>query len=181
MSLANRLTALRIILIPVYLVFVLLPVPHGSLWAALVFFVASITDVLDGYVARRQHTVSDFGKVFDPIADKLMFLAAIVPLTVSGAVPSLVTIVLIGRELIISGLRIVAVSASGEVIAASWLGKAKTVSQDVAVILLLVRQGNLAVWGAFPLEQVVLYGALFFTLWSTADYFYRNRSVFKGC
>jgi CDP-diacylglycerol--glycerol-3-phosphate 3-phosphatidyltransferase len=181
MTLANKLTILRILLIPVYLVLVLLPIPYGSLWAALVFFFAAITDVLDGYIARRQHTVSDFGKVFDPIADKMMFLAALIPLTASGIVPSLMSIVFIGRELLISGLRIVAVSASGEVIAASWLGKAKTVSQDVAIIILLLQAAGIDFWLPVPLGGNSLYVALGFTLWSTVDYFIKNRGVFRGC
>ncbi|NLG37811.1 MAG: CDP-diacylglycerol--glycerol-3-phosphate 3-phosphatidyltransferase [Clostridiales bacterium] len=180
MTLANKITLARIIVVPFFLFTLLAPFAYHDLWAALLFFIAAITDVLDGWIARRQNHVSNFGKVFDPIADKLIVLAALVPLTQRGAVHVLITIVLIGRELLVSGLRIVAVSANGRVISASWLGKAKTISQDTAIVLILIRDPILNAITAFPLETAALYIALIFTLWSTVDYFIRNRNALAG-
>ncbi|MGI5878851.1 MAG: CDP-diacylglycerol--glycerol-3-phosphate 3-phosphatidyltransferase [Christensenellales bacterium] len=180
MTLANKITLARILLVPFFLFALLTPFAHHDLWAALLFFIAAITDVLDGWIARRHNHVSNFGKVFDPIADKLIVLAALVPLTQRGAVPVLITIVLIGRELLVGGLRIVAVSANGRIISASWLGKAKTISQDVAIVLILIRDPILNAITAFPLETAALYIALVFTIGSTVDYFVRNRSAFMG-
>ena len=180
MTLANKITLLRIFLVPVFLGFLLSPILYGRLWAALIFFTAAITDILDGWVARRQGRVSNFGKVFDPIADKLIVLAALIPMVAEGVMPVLIAIVLIGRELLIGGLRIVAVSTAGHVIAASWLGKAKTISQDTAIILILTREDILDRIMAFPIETVALYVALLFTVWSMVDYFMKNKAALAG-
>lgn len=180
MTLANKITIARMGMVPVFLAVMLTPFPYYRLWAALIFLVAALTDILDGYVARRNHHVSDFGKVFDPIADKIIVLAALVPMVAWGVMPALAAIVIIGRELLVSGLRIAAVSRGGHVISASWLGKVKTVSQDAAVVLILVRGDILDRFTAFPIETAALYAALVFTVWSAADYFIRNRSAFAG-
>ena len=178
MSWANRLTLLRVLLIPVFLLFLYLQIPNAYLYAAIVFFIASMTDILDGYLARRENKVTVFGKVFDPIADKLLVLAALVILSERGMLHSLVTIFLVSREILISGFRIV-MAEKGEVISASWLGKTKTVLQDVAIILILLR--GIPVLGflnALYLPDIAMGGAVFFTLWSMIDYFRCNLKNF---
>jgi CDP-diacylglycerol--glycerol-3-phosphate 3-phosphatidyltransferase len=176
MSLANRLTLLRVLLIPVFLVFMYVDMLYAYFYAAIVFFIASMTDILDGYFARRDKKVTVFGKVFDPIADKLLVLAALVILTELGMLPSIVTIVLVAREILISGFRIV-MAEKGEVISASWLGKTKTTLQDVAIILLLLARCGIAFFGfldSLYLWQIAMGGAVVFTLWSAADYLRGN-------
>jgi CDP-diacylglycerol---glycerol-3-phosphate 3-phosphatidyltransferase len=185
MSWANRLTLLRVLLIPFFLLFMYLQRYTGSnayyLYAAIVFFVASMTDILDGYLARREKKVTVFGKVFDPIADKLLVLSALVILTEDALVPSIISIFLIAREILISGFRIV-MAKKGEVISASWLGKTKTTLQDVAIILILL--GNCGI-GFFNflnvlyLPHIAMGGAIVFTLWSTVDYFLVNKGNFS--
>lgn len=180
MTLANKITIARMGLVPALLAVMLTPFPHHRLWAALIFVIAALTDILDGYVARRNRHVSEFGKVFDPIADKIIVLAALIPMVAWDVMPALAAIVIIGRELLVSGLRIVAVSSGGQIISASWLGKAKTVSQDAAVVLILVRGDILDRFTAFPIETAALCIALVFTVWSAVDYFIRNKSAFAG-
>lgn len=180
MSLANKLTVLRIVMIPVFLLFLYLPVPYGSFWAALVFTLASVTDILDGYVARREKKITAFGKAFDPIADKLLVLSALIVLVEQHELHSLIAILLIAREILISGFRIVLSSRSGEVLAASWLGKTKTVLQDVAVVLYLLR--GIAIFNFLNLlwlPQIVMGAAVVFTVWSTVDYFRTNLKNFN--
>ncbi len=180
MSLANKLTVLRILLIPVFLLLLYLPIPLGVFWAAVVFFLASMTDILDGYIARRERKVTVFGKAFDPIADKLLVLAALVVLTERGQLHSLITILLLSREILISGFRIVISTKHGEVVAASWLGKTKTVLQDIAVILYLLRGVTAFQFlNVLYLPQIVMGAAIVFTIWSTVDYFRTNLKNFS--
>jgi CDP-diacylglycerol---glycerol-3-phosphate 3-phosphatidyltransferase len=183
MSWANRLTLIRVLLIPVFLVFMYLQQHTRDnmyyIIAAIVFFIASMTDILDGYMARREKKITVFGKVFDPIADKLLVLSALVILSENGLVLSIITILLIAREILISGFRIV-MAKKGEVISASWLGKTKTTLQDIAIILILLR--NTPVLGFLNflyLPDIAMGGAIFFTLWSTIDYFAANRKNFS--
>jgi CDP-diacylglycerol--glycerol-3-phosphate 3-phosphatidyltransferase len=183
MSWANRLTLLRVLLIPVFLAFMYLQQHTNDniyyILAAVVFFVASITDILDGYMARRDKSVTVFGKVFDPIADKLLVLSALVILTENGLLLSVITIFLVAREILVSGFRIV-MAEKGEIISASWLGKTKTVLQDVAVILILLRSTPALGWlNVLWLPDIAMGGAVVFTLWSTVDYFYVNRKNFS--
>jgi CDP-diacylglycerol--glycerol-3-phosphate 3-phosphatidyltransferase len=147
--------------------------------AAVVFFIASITDILDGYVARKEKKVTVFGKVFDPIADKLLVLSALIILTESHMLLSIISIFLIAREILISGFRIV-MAEKGEIISASWLGKTKTTLQDVAVILILLRGTPALNWlNILYLPDIAMGGAIVFTLWSMIDYFYANRKNFS--
>lgn len=180
MSWANRLTLLRVLLIPVFLLFMYIPMQNAYLYAAIVFFIASMTDILDGYVARREKKVTVFGKVFDPIADKLLVLAALVILTEVKLLPSIITIVLVAREILISGFRIV-MAGRGEVISASWLGKTKTTLQDVAIILILLANCGVSFFSflsTFYLTYISMAGAIVFTLWSMVDYFLGNLKNF---
>ena len=127
MNTPNKLTLLRVIMIPFFVVFMLADLGSWSKWAALiVFVVASMTDWLDGYLARRDHLVTDFGKFMDPLADKLLVCSALICLTDMDRIPSWVVIIIISREFIISGFRLIA-SDNGVVIAANYWGKAKTV------------------------------------------------------
>ena len=179
MSLANKLTLARIAMVPLFLVLMEVVFPHHITWAAVIFFLATITDLLDGYFARKQGTVSSFGKIFDPIADKILVLAALLPLAAMGRLSVWVVLILVGREFIISAVRIQTTSQGGGVIAASMLGKIKTVLQDIALIMMLL-EADLAFLKSWYISDIVMAAALVFTLWSLWDYCYKNRSAFRG-
>ncbi len=177
MNTPNKLTILRVILIPFFVFFLLTDYAGGeavSRYLALaVFIIASLTDTLDGYIARKYNLVTNFGKFMDPLADKLLVCSALICLLDLGQLASWMVIVIISREFIISGFRLVA-SDNGIVIAASWWGKAKTISQMVMIILLIARFP-----GAFfdVLEQVMIYVAVVLTVVSLIDYLWKNRKV----
>lgn len=185
MNIANQLTLLRMILVPVYIVLVYLGQP---VWALAVFVIASLTDWLDGLLARKYHLVTNFGKFMDPLADKLLVTAALVLFTEQGLVPGWVTILILAREFAVTGLRVVA-SAQGRVIAASNFGKAKTVAQLVAIVVLLVSMslpefdmlkgtasfdfiGTLGTW--------LIYLATLLTVVSGIDYLVKNRQFINS-
>ena len=172
MNLANKLTILRILLVPFILLCFLLP-PWG-MWIAVVLFVAAaVTDTLDGRYARAHGIVSDFGKFMDPIADKLLVNSVLIMLTGRGLVPAVVTILFVAREFVISGLRLVAAN-KGVVLAAGSLGKIKTTLQDIALPFLMVgHAGKLF----RVVGLVLLYASLFMSLWSGWDYVYKNRNL----
>ena len=166
MNTPNKLTLLRVIMIPFFVVFMLADLGSWSKWAALiVFVVASMTDWLDGYLARRDHLVTDFGKFMDPLADKLLVCSALICLTDMDRIPSWVVIIIIGREFIISGFRLIA-SDNGVVIAANYWGKAKTVCQMIMTIVLIADLGS----GVYLLEQVLIYASLLLTVISLVTY-----------
>ena len=175
MNLPNKLTILRMIMIPFFVVFLMLPIGGESVhrWIALVIFVAaSLTDTLDGYIARRDHLVTDFGKFMDPLADKLLVCSAMICLIPSGKLNTAIVIVIIAREFIISGFRLVA-SDSGIVIAASYWGKFKTVFQMAMIIVLIADFG-----GVFDLiGEILIWIALALTIVSLIDYIWKNRQV----
>lgn len=174
MNTPNKLTVLRVIMIPFFVACMLIPFGNGtSKWAALVLFViASLTDWLDGYLARRDNLVTNFGKFMDPLADKLLVGAAMICLIETGKLPAWIVIVIISREFIISGFRLVA-SDNGIVIAAGWWGKVKTVAQMVMIILLIADLG-----GIFSMiEQILIYASLILTIVSLVDYLVKNKTV----
>ncbi|GAA0078072.1 CDP-diacylglycerol--glycerol-3-phosphate 3-phosphatidyltransferase [Clostridium sp. CTA-5] len=139
MNLANKLTLIRIFLVPVFLIFIAVKgIPYGSFIATFIFILAALTDKLDGYIARSRNQVTNFGKFMDPLADKLLVTAALICLVEMQIVPSWAAIIIIAREFAVSGLRTIA-AAEGKVIAASWWGKIKTVIQIVAIVLLLLK------------------------------------------
>ncbi|OOM72235.1 CDP-diacylglycerol--glycerol-3-phosphate 3-phosphatidyltransferase [Clostridium puniceum] len=139
MNLANKLTLVRIFLVPVFLVFIAVKgIPYGSFIATFIFILASLTDKLDGYVARSRNQITNFGKFMDPLADKLLVTAALISLVELQVVPGWAAVVILAREFAVSGLRSIA-AAQGRVIAASWWGKIKTVIQIIAIILLLLK------------------------------------------
>lgn len=174
MNLPNKLTVLRVLLIPFFVLFMLtgLGGSAGKYIALAFFVVASITDFLDGYLARKNNLVTNFGKFMDPLADKLLVCAAMICLIQTGKLASWIVIVIISREFIISGFRLVA-SDNGIVIAASYWGKFKTVSQMIMIILLILDWGG--VFGV--LETVVTYLALALTIISLIDYVMKNKKV----
>lgn len=176
MNLPNKLTLFRVILIPFFLFFLLTEYGGAySRWIALgIFAVASLTDLLDGKIARKYHLVTNFGKFMDPLADKLLVCSAMIAFVELGQMPSWVVIVIISREFAISGFRLVAAD-NNVVIAASWWGKFKTVSQMVMVILMIADIEQLAL-----ATEIVMWLALALTLISMVDYFIKNRGVMKG-
>lgn len=174
MNTPNKLTMLRVILIPFFVAFMLIPQEGGTgKWIALAIFIAaSLTDTLDGYLARRDNLVTNFGKFMDPLADKLLVCSAMICLVELGRLAAWIVIIIIGREFIISGFRLIA-SDNGIVIAASYWGKVKTVSQMVMIILLIADLG-----GVFAVaEQIFIYLSLALTVVSLADYLWKNRQV----
>jgi len=140
MNLANKLTVTRLLVLPLIVLFSLWG--FAGHWISVFFLslLACLTDLLDGYVARRQGTVTAFGKAMDPIADKALFFTLALPMAVGGIIPWWIVWVFLMRELLVSGLRIASTGKRGEVIAASFLGKAKTVLQDAAILLLAAEQ-----------------------------------------
>ena len=172
MNLPNKLTLLRIILIPVFMVVLYWGFP-GATWVALaIFIIASLTDMLDGKIARARNLVTNFGKFMDPLADKLLVCSAMICLIPTGQIPAWVVIVIIAREFIISGFRLVA-SDSGIVIAASYWGKFKTVSQMAMIIVLIADLG-----GVFDLiGTALIWISLALTVISLVDYIVKNKQV----
>lgn len=176
MNLPNKLTILRVILIPFFVFFMLTDYVEGSNWIAVAFFcIASLTDFLDGYIARKYNLVTNFGKFMDPLADKMLVSSAFICLVAQGRIAAWIVIIIIAREFVISGFRLVA-SDNGVVIAASYWGKFKTNFQMFAIILLTVNIGGYAVHIA---EQVLVYIALILTIVSLVDYLAKNIDVLK--
>jgi CDP-diacylglycerol--glycerol-3-phosphate 3-phosphatidyltransferase len=168
LNLPNVLTLLRILAVPVIVVALLGETPNGDALAAGVFALAALTDGLDGYIARRRRDVTTFGKLMDPLADKVLIIAALVSLVSLGRLAAWVAMVIIARELAVTGLRAVA-AEQGVVIAASWLGKLKTALQISAVFALII-------WNPSPLAvDVLVYVAVAATVISGADYFFGLR------
>lgn len=168
MNLPNKLTLGRIFLIPVFMFFLLVKVPYGKYIAAFVFILAALTDGLDGYIARKRKQVTNFGKIMDPLADKLLITAALISLVQLGEISAWPAVIILGREFAITGLRSVA-AAEGVVVAASNLGKIKTVTQIIAISLILL-EGFYIEYINISLGTITLYIALFFTIWSGLDY-----------
>lgn len=167
-NLANKLTILRILLIPVFLVLIAVKIPYGVYLATLVFILAAITDKLDGYIARSRNQITNLGKFMDPLADKLLVASALISLVEMGRLPTWMVMIIIAREFAITGLRAIA-AAEGIVIAASWWGKLKTATQIVAIIAVLID---------LPYYGVLIWCAVVITVISGIDYIYKNRAVF---
>ena len=171
MNLPNKLTCLRMALIPFFVLFMYLEFPAARYIALAIFIAASLTDTLDGYIARKYDLITDFGKFMDPLADKLLVCSAMICLVRTAEIPAWVVIVIIAREFIISGFRLVAAD-NGIVIAASWWGKTKTVSQMAMIIVIL-----LDINGWRPFEIVLIGAAATLTVISLIDYLMKNREV----
>ena len=201
-NLPNRLTLSRIAMVPFFLLFaVRLPsfavaffsfvglggaiaavdgfiLRRGLIVSGVIFLLAFATDFIDGYVARKYKQVTDFGIFLDPIADKLLVSAALVALTSRGIIGAWITTLIISREFIVTGIRLLAMN-KGVVLAAGGFGKAKTFTQAAALILLLFSNFNLGFLNAINAGGTILYIALIFTVLSGADYIIKNRSLFK--
>lgn len=145
--------------------------------AAAIFMIAAITDTLDGYIARSRNQITKFGKFMDPLADKLLVTAALVSLVQMDKLPAWIVVVIISREYIISIFRAIA-AAEGIVIAASWWGKLKTISQIVAIIAILLDNFPFSLIH-FPFSSIALWAAVLLTIISGVDYIYLNRQVLK--
>ena len=171
LNLPNLLTLLRILLVPVVVVALTVETPGGSAIAAAVFAIAALTDGLDGYIARSRQSETTFGRVMDPVADKLLIAAALISLVSLDRLAAWVAMVIIAREFAVSGLRIAA-GQQGVVIPSSWLGKAKTITQVAAVIVLIAAGDPDASW-----VQALVYLTVAVTILSGADYFlgFRRR------
>ncbi|MDD4194596.1 MAG: CDP-diacylglycerol--glycerol-3-phosphate 3-phosphatidyltransferase [Acholeplasmataceae bacterium] len=184
MTTANKLTILRVLMIPVMIVLMYinsLQKPIGffnmstaQFIIALLFIIASLTDFLDGYIARKYHQITTFGKFLDPIADKVLVMVALLYLMMimPSRVPLWAVMIVIIREFMVTGVRLLAIE-KGQVIAASIYGKIKTATTMVALIILLFNDFGLTVW----IGNVLFYIAIFFTLMSGIDYLYKNRKV----
>jgi len=186
MNIANKLTILRIILVPVYILFLLVDITKYHFWiATFVFVIASLTDMLDGKLARKYHLVSDFGKFADPLADKLLVLSAMICFVQLGFMPAWICIIITAREIAISGLRLVC-AGKGVVVAASKLGKFKTVTQMAFIILTSL---NLPFYfgtsapgfctGVEIFRIIIMYLALLMTIVSFIDYVAKNKDAFS--
>ena len=177
MNLPNKLTLFRVILIPFFVFFLLAPYfdGYGNYIAVAIFIVASITDFLDGKIARKYHLVTNFGKFMDPLADKLLVSSALICLVALNKIPAWIVIVIIAREFIISGFRLVAAD-NGVVIAASYWGKFKTAFQMVTVIVLIL---NIPGEVFAVIGTVLIYISLVLTVISLIDYIAKNKDVLK--
>ena len=174
MNLPNKLTTLRVLMIPFFVIFMLtnLGGAYANYIAVAIFIVASLTDLLDGKIARKYHLVTNFGKFMDPLADKLLVCSALICLVEMERLAAWMVIVIISREFIISGFRLIA-SDNGVVIAASYWGKFKTTFQMVMIVLLILNLG-----GIFSvITEVVTWVALILTLVSLVDYLVKNKGI----
>ena len=174
MNLPNKLTVLRVLMIPFFVVFMLTDLggEYGKYIALAIFVIASLTDLLDGKIARKRNLVTNFGKFMDPLADKLLVCSALICLVEMNRLAAWMVIVIIAREFIISGFRLIA-SDNGVVIAASYWGKFKTTFQMIMIILLILDLG-----GSFTvIETAVTWIALILTVVSLLDYLWKNRGI----
>ena len=172
MNTANKLTMLRVIMIPAFLLVLYLQVPGASYWAMGIFIVASVTDWVDGYVARHYNQTTDFGKFMDPLADKCLVTAAMLWFVEVGQMPAWALLIVIVREFGVSGLRMVA-ATNGTVIAAAWSGKIKTASTMVCLVLMFLPIPK-------ELNTICVAVIVLTTIYSGVEYFMKNIKVFSG-
>ncbi len=185
MNTPNKLTLLRVLMIPAFIaVILLLPYPWAPLIGAAVYALASATDAIDGHLARKNNQVTDFGKFLDPLADKMLVITALVLLQEAGMIHPVFTLIIIARELMVTSVRLIAASSAGKVIAAGWMGKAKTVTQMIATLLLMVEpvvvrgigwdSALLRFFNYSPLGTVLLWAAVVLTIVSGIQYLVQN-------
>ncbi|HJB56450.1 MAG TPA: CDP-diacylglycerol--glycerol-3-phosphate 3-phosphatidyltransferase [Candidatus Flavonifractor intestinipullorum] len=169
MNLANRLTMLRIALIPVFLVVLYLDFPYNRYVALVIFILASATDFVDGHIARSRNLITDFGKFMDPLADKMLVMAAMLWFVEVGRMPAWALLIVVVREFAVSGLRLIAVD-NGRVIAAAWSGKVKTASTMVGICLMLLPVPPVV-------DTLVTAVIVLTTVYSGIEYFVKNKDV----
>ena len=169
MNTANKLTILRVLMIPAFLLVLYLDVPHANYWALAIFAAASVTDTLDGYIARHYNQITDFGKFMDPLADKCLVFAAMLWFVEVGQMPAWALLIVAVREFGVSGLRMVAAD-KGRVIAAGWSGKVKTAATMVCVILMLLPLPEIV-------NQICTAVIVLTTIYSGVEYFMKNADV----
>ena len=169
MNTANKLTILRVVMIPAFLLVLYLDVPFANYWALAIFAVASVTDTLDGYIARHYNQITDFGKFMDPLADKCLVTAAMLWFVEVGQMPAWALLIVIVREFAVSGLRMVAAD-KGRVIAAGWSGKVKTAATMVCVILTLLPLRGIV-------DQICTAVIVLTTIYSGVEYFMKNADI----
>ncbi|WP_202077221.1 CDP-diacylglycerol--glycerol-3-phosphate 3-phosphatidyltransferase [Caldalkalibacillus salinus] len=189
MNLANKITLARIFLVPIIMLFLLVrfdmgevafaevTITYSEMIAAIIFIIAASTDGLDGYIARKRKLVTNLGKFLDPLADKLLITAALISLVDRGSVEAWMVIVIISREFAVTGLRLVA-AADGQVIAASKLGKLKTIVQIVAIVAVMLNNFPFGTIG-IPFATLSMWVAVIVTIVSGVDYFMKNKSVIQ--
>ena len=177
MSTPNKLTLLRIIMIPAFIAVFYIDFAYNLYVAAALFVLAFITDILDGYLARKHNDISNFGKLLDPIADKMLVASALIMLTGRDMISPIVAIIILCREFIISGIRSFA-AAKGKVMPAGIWGKLKTVFQCIAITAMLL--GNIGFKEiGIPFDTIMVVIATALTVWSGIDYIFANRDLFK--
>lgn len=189
MNLANRITLARIVLVPIIMLFLLVrfdwghitfaevTLTYSEIIATLIFILAASTDGLDGYIARKRKIITNLGKFLDPLADKLLITAALISLVELGSVEAWMAIVIISREFAVTGLRLVA-AAEGKVIAASGLGKLKTIIQIVAICAVMLNNFPFGIIG-IPFDFIAMWIAVLITIFSGIDYFLKNKNVIQ--
>lgn len=189
MNLANKLTLLRIILIPFFIVCFYIPnlvvntvsvnnylIPYANLFGLVIFLLAAITDFIDGYIARKYNMITDFGKFMDPLADKLLVTAALLILIENSLISGWVVFIILAREFIVTGFRTIAAS-KGVVIAAGWLGKVKTVVQFIMISTLLLLNYPFELFN-WPIDRIFVALAVILTVASGVEYIYKNLHIF---
>ncbi len=192
MTLANKITIFRILLIPVFMAFLLADNPLAFLTGVIIFIIAASTDILDGYLARKQEEVTILGKFLDPLADKLLITAALISLVSLNLLNPWIALIIISREMAVTGLRLI-LASEGIVLAASNLGKTKTVFQVIAVVAVIIEGIMTTTWFQnslfsfltkyYPsgfMSFITVTTALILTLWSGADYFLKNKNAIKN-
>lgn len=185
MNLANKVTISRILLVPVFLLALIIDFRYkdievGKYIALLIFIIAASTDFIDGHIARKRHQITNLGKFLDPLADKLLVVTALVWFVEKQEIVSWMVIVIIAREFIVTGLRLIA-AGEGIVIAASNWGKIKTVTQIIAIIALLMHDlAPFNVLFVIPFHEIAVWLAVIITIYSGYDYVYKNKGVIRG-
>lgn len=187
MNLPNKLTLFRIFLIPIFLIFINFGTALGAIISLVIFIIASITDQLDGFIARKYNLITDFGKFMDPLADKLLVISAFITFVDLGLVKSIPVIIIVFREIVITGIRLVIVSSSGKVIAADIYGKFKTIFQILAVIFIILKlylkminhQSLILNNSVNFIADITFYICVILTVFSGLDYIIKNFKCLK--
>lgn len=170
MNTANKITIVRILLIPVFMVVMLMGFKYSNVLAFVVFVLASVTDGIDGYIARKYNQITSFGKFMDPLADKLLVTSAMLIFIQWGQMSAWAAMIIIAREFAVTGLRLVA-AAEGDVIAAGISGKIKTVVSIIAILLMLTPLHSRSVIGGITVDNIAVFFMVITTVWSGIDYF----------